>query len=74
MAQSEIRNQKSDLPARLRAGREARGLSRLAMARQIDCDPQTIYRWECGDRTPSLDTLRRVAAVLDTTVGALVGE
>lgn len=61
------------LPARLRAAREAAGLSRRRLGDRLDVDGQTIYRWECGARTPNIDMLRRVAAALGVTAGSLLG-
>jgi len=37
-------------PEKLTAWREAHGLSRPALAKLLDCSPQTIFAWESGRR------------------------
>jgi transcriptional regulator with XRE-family HTH domain len=48
--------------------RERRGLSRNELADQLDLHPTFIYRVEEGLRSPSLPTMERWAAVLETTM------
>jgi transcriptional regulator with XRE-family HTH domain len=36
--------------------------------------PITVARWETGERAPDIYTLKRLAAALNTTVGALLDE
>ena len=40
--------------------REALGLSRPALAREIGIDPATVWRWEEGKTTPSGLALRQL--------------
>ena len=42
------------------AAREAAGLTQLALANAIGVDPQTISRWERGERTPGPNDLYRI--------------
>ncbi len=42
------------------------GLSRKAMANQIGCDPQTLYRWEREGRRPSGMALERLITFKDS--------
>ena len=68
------------LGAAIRAAREARGLTRLALSRLLDergqlglpVDPGTIYRWERGDFEPPLSTIRELAEALGVSVTDLV--
>jgi transcriptional regulator with XRE-family HTH domain len=56
----------------LRAIREEKGLSRSAVAKSLDVDQMTVYRWENGTRSPSPETLCHLAATYDTTFTSLV--
>ena len=55
---------KSAFPVRLRSLREAAGLSVAALAEAAGLTRQMIRYLEIGERTPSLDTLRRLATAL----------
>ena len=58
----------------LKSRREAAGLSQRALAKAAGCDNSVISRAETGENVPDVDVLRRLAAALATTVGALLGE
>ena len=60
--------------ARVRALRQARGLTQAAVAAQVDCSNHFVSGIERGVDSPSLLTLEKVAAVLGTTVATLVDE
>lgn len=60
------------LGPRIRAARTKKRLSRRRLAQSLDCDPQTIYRWEQEGREPSLAALRRLAAALGVGLGELL--
>ncbi len=62
----------NSLGARIRAARGKLPCRKLAES--LDCDPQSIYRWERGDCEPSLATLRRLARALGVSAGELVGD
>jgi transcriptional regulator with XRE-family HTH domain len=57
---------------RVRTLRQARDLSQLALASEAGVSLRTIANLE-GGQDASLDTLRKLAAVLDVTVAELVG-
>jgi transcriptional regulator with XRE-family HTH domain len=59
---------------RLRAVREERGLSQVRLAKLSGVDASTINQAERGKRKPSLTTLERLAAALNTTVIELLSE
>jgi len=55
----------------LRARREALGLKPVQVAAAADISLQQVINLEAGKNTPGLDTARRLAAALDTTIEAL---
>jgi phage repressor protein C with HTH and peptisase S24 domain len=58
----------------LKSARKAKGMTQAALAEAIGVEPPTISRWEAGEREPDNETLRRVAEILGTSVGAIFGE
>ncbi|UJR85746.1 substrate-binding domain-containing protein [Sandaracinus amylolyticus] len=60
-------------PNRLRALREARGLSQIALAAAASLSRQSIGAIEAGRAVPGVDVALRLARVLDTTVEELFG-
>lgn len=60
--------------AGLKSARKAKGMTQAVLAEMLGVEPPTISRWEAGERQPDSDTLRRIAVVLDTTVGSIFGE
>ena len=49
------------LGARIRALRDARGLTQEMMADRIDVTPKYVSQLECGHRSPSWETLAAIA-------------
>ena len=64
--------QQTTLGQRIRAARDAKKLARRELGIQIDCDPQTIYRWEEKGVDPSLASLRKIGAALGVKLGSLL--
>lgn len=58
-------------PAAIRKARVAAGLSAAALARLLGVAESTVRRWEAGGRTPSDDTVRRIARALGVGVEVL---
>lgn len=58
----------------LKIARLARGLSQGALAELLEVEQPTVQRWETGKREPDNETIRRLAATLQTTVAELIGE
>lgn len=56
----------------IREAREAAGISRTKLGRLLDCDPQTIYRWENGGPTMTVERLGQIAKVLRVSVESLL--
>ena len=62
-----------DFGLRLRRLREARGLSRAALAAKLGVSKETIYRYENNVQDPSLDRAKHLAIILHTSLDYLVG-
>ena len=57
----------------LKALRRAKGLTQEELAIRLHVVRQTVSKWEKGLSVPDADLLLRLAEVLDTTVGQLLG-
>ncbi|MDC3956886.1 helix-turn-helix transcriptional regulator [Polyangium jinanense] len=62
------------LGARLRARREALGLSQAELAEKVDISANYVGVLERGLKLPTLDTLVALAKALDVPVADLLGE
>ncbi|PCD76278.1 XRE family transcriptional regulator [Pseudothioclava arenosa] len=60
-----------DLGARLRDRRKARGKTLRVLADEVGCSPSMLSKIETDQATPSLRTLHRILAALDTSIVAL---
>lgn len=54
--------------------RKEKKLSQTELAKKLNTSVSVISRYERDEMTPSIETARRLAALLDTTVGYLLGE
>ena len=61
------------LAENLKALRKAKGLSQEELAARLHVVRQTVSKWEKGLSVPDAELLIRLAEVLDTTVGQLLG-
>lgn len=59
---------------KLRGGREAKGFSQAELARQIKSHHSIVGKYERDEVKPTIDVVKKLADVLDTTVGFLLGE
>ncbi len=59
---------------KLREGREAKNFSQAALARLINSHHSIIGKYERDEVKPTIDVVKKLAEVLDTTVGYLLGE
>lgn len=57
----------------LKALRKARGMTQEELAARLHVVRQTVSKWEKGLSVPDAELLIRLAEVLDTTVGRLLG-
>ena len=71
---SGVQGEKSTLPKRLRAAREAAGLSQGQVAKLMNMHRPTITEMESGNRKISAEELTKLAELYDTKVGWLIGE
>ena len=58
---------------RLRALRDARGISQKVISDYLGCSTVVYSRYETGARQPSMETLQRLAEYYDVTIDYLVG-
>lgn len=59
---------------RLRACRDEKGFSQQEFAKKLSTSHSVIGRYERDEMTPSVEVARKMAILLDTTVGYLLGE
>jgi ribosome-binding protein aMBF1 (putative translation factor) len=59
---------------KLREGREDKGFSQAELARQIKSHHSIVGKYERDEVKPTIDVVKKLADVLDTTVGYLLGE
>lgn len=58
---------------RIKALREAKGMTVFELSNAVGMQPQTLRFWENGQREPTMvDALARLASSLDTTLDYLV--
>jgi len=62
------KKRKEEYMERLKVLREQRGFSREILAADADVSPVTLWRYETGKRSPNVETLEKLAKVLDVEV------
>ena len=62
------------LGERIRAARQAAGLSQEKLAERLGLTRQAVTKWESGQSAPSTENLLHLAEVLGVPVTALLGE
>jgi transcriptional regulator with XRE-family HTH domain len=58
---------------KLRELRQARGLTQARLAELLEVSPRVYNRWETGAAAPRLDTVVRLADILEVSLDVLVG-
>jgi transcriptional regulator with XRE-family HTH domain len=58
---------------RLKQLRSARKMTQTRLAQLLEVSPRVYNRWENGVATPHLDTVVRIADILDVTLDELAG-
>ena len=58
---------------KLTKARENAHLSRKELADQLNVGQNTVWRWEAGEREPSLTTIKMIASALGVTTDFLMG-
>jgi transcriptional regulator with XRE-family HTH domain len=66
--------ERKEAGARLRAAREAMGLTQTEAADRADIPQSRLSEWERGDRIPSWPTLAKIAATLKLDPAILLPE
>jgi len=59
---------------KLSAARDRLGLSNMDIATALDVSEATVSRWMTGERTPLMHNLRRLADLLNESVGNLTDD
>lgn len=59
---------------KLRDAREVKGFSQAELARQISSHHSIIGKYERDEVKPTVDVIKKLADVLDTTISFLMGE
>lgn len=59
---------------KLKDCREAKGFSQAKLAKEVGLHHSIIGRYEREEAKPTIDAVVRLAKILDTTVGYLLGE
>lgn len=62
-----------DIGKNIKKARQKRGLSQEELAHDVGITKSTISKYELGHREPSFEQLKKIAKVLDVTVGYLQG-
>ena len=62
------------LATNIKTARRSAKLSQHKLALRCSTTVRTVCRWESGESTPELSTLRRIAAALGVTLSSLVEE
>jgi transcriptional regulator with XRE-family HTH domain len=63
----------SVLAERIAETRKRKGLKQTELAKEIDVSVDSVRRWEQDKRAPRTNELEKIADVLETTVGYLLG-
>jgi transcriptional regulator with XRE-family HTH domain len=58
----------------LRKNYKPRKMTREALAEKLDIDPISIYRWEKGQTSPSLESIFKIADIFHIPISFLFGE
>jgi transcriptional regulator with XRE-family HTH domain len=59
---------------KMRECRDAKGISQSELARQLGTNHSIIGKYERDEVKPTIDVVKKIANILDTTVGYLLGE
>ena len=63
----------STFAERLKLLRQARSMTQTRLSQLLAIDPRAYNRWERGDNIPQLETLIKIADILQVTLDELVG-
>jgi len=65
---------KMKLSEKLYSYRKKAGMSQQELAEQLDVSRQTVSKWETGQGYPSIESLKLLAKLFDTTIDELVSD
>ncbi len=64
----------SNFGKKLAEQRKQKGLSQKELAKMLNTSHSVIGKYERGEMTPSIEAAKKIAKLLETTVGYLLGE
>jgi transcriptional regulator with XRE-family HTH domain len=64
----------NDFCVRLKRQRKRLGMTQRALSQLIEVESNTIYKWESGAMLPSMETVKKLATTLRTSISYLLGE
>ena len=53
--------------------RKQRGLTQAQLGEMLGVTNKTVSRWENGDTTPNIETLKQISTIFDVSVNTLLG-
>lgn len=62
-----------ELKQRLKELRSEKGMTQTDVARRLNMSKMAVSHWEKGNSEPSIEQLKALAAMFDTSVDYLVG-
>lgn len=68
-----VNMKKQNMLSNLKSLRKAMGLSQYDLAKMLNVERSTIAKYETGDRYPDIETLCKIADVLNISTDELLG-
>lgn len=59
---------------RLKQARESKGMTQQSLADKLFVTRQTISRWECGERYPDVETIKKISSILEVSADNLFAD
>lgn len=59
---------------RLKQARETKGMTQQSLADKLFVTRQTVSRWECGERYPDVDTIKKISSILEVSADILFAD
>lgn len=59
---------------RLKQARESKGMTQQSLADKLFVTRQTVSRWECGERYPDVETIKKLSSILEVSADTLFAD
>lgn len=59
---------------RLKQARESKGMTQQSLADKLFVTRQTVSRWECGERYPDVETIKKLSFILEVSADTLFAD